>query len=132
MRTPTHAEEIKINVYEALTAPDTCVKRAGDHWEIEIMREDTIIFHNTNELMENIQTNIDETPDYVLEEVEEVLRDEYAGKFNKYWIVNTWTDTESLDYEAMSVGEMQEEYALAQTIDEINYILWEREEERRV
>lgn len=126
MRTPTHAEEIKINVYEALTAPDTCVKRAGDHWEIDIMREAPERYSTTDALMEAIQTNIDETPDYVLEEVEEALRDEYAGKFNKYWIGNTWTETETLDYESMTVEEMQEEYILAETIDEINYILWER------
>ena len=132
MRTPTHAEQIKINVYEALTAPDVVVTCAVDHWEIDIMREAPERFFSTDALMEAIQTNIDEAPDCVLEEVEEMLRDEYAGKFNKYWISNTWTDSESLDYESMTVSEMQEEHNLAETIDEINYLLWTREEERRM
>ena len=63
MRLLTCAEDLKVTVYEALTAPDTVITINDENkWEIQIMREDSLVFDTTDELMENIQTNLEETP----------------------------------------------------------------------
>ena len=126
MRLLTNADDLKVTVYETLTAPDTVITINDDNkWEIQIMREESLVFDTTDEFMENIQTNLEETPLYIWEEVREDLERTYEAQFGKYWLTN-WDYDEWLDTESMTAGEIEQEEALREEIDFMNY--WIREE----
>ena len=132
MRPLKPAEDLKVCVYEDLTAPDTVITINDDNkWEIQIMREESLVFDTTDEFMENIQTNLEETPLYVWEEVREELERTYTALFGKYWRSNVWEGEEWLDTESMTAGEIEQEEARREEIDFItNWIMDTKEREK--